>query len=46
MIDKNMIAFCGTIADRVNGKIKSAVRDVKPIKELCFGASAIKQNAV
>ena len=30
----------------VNGKIKSDVRAVKPIEELCFGVSVIKRNAV
>ena len=45
MIDKKMIAFCGTYCG-VCGRIKSGVRAVKPIEELCFGASAIKRNAV
>jgi hypothetical protein len=46
MIDKNMIAFCGTYCGVCEWKDKIGCKGCKPIKELCFGASAIKQNAV
>ena len=41
-----MTAFCGTYCGVCEWKEKLGVKAVNPIKELCFEASAIKQNAV